>query len=377
MDKQIKEVKETIRNAFGDLQLESVDLAQFINPEVFNEAEQFLQRKRFSPSQSLYDSFCADPLSVLETSWRDVALDSHGYRSCLPVALLRDLDGALSSEDIMRRTLGALWPDANDLYYRNGENFKRLTSVFTPDQHRAVCSFLELAFDTYAYTDSRLALIFNSYAVMDSLQYSTAYIAKWGWNQHEHSMHDKSRRYYAQLHNYRYPTAQDSNIAELLTQIMDAFAHVLCPEDHSIFAHHEPLESAKAVELRGLDWRTLHPRLLARIQLGAFSDQAQLYFLPAFMRLELLKLGEISLLDILVRPYIIDPYTYDVEVHGEARAQFNQKMLSLGEGSSTPRLEPIYTSEQRKAIVAYLDHCAAMDERKANLIRQAQTNHWV
>jgi hypothetical protein len=191
------------------------------------------------------------------------------YRYYLPSLLLNGLDELPEAGELISGTLIILTPSFRRLLdLGRDRRFEYQTSLITPEQRAAVCSFLGLLL------------------TMPDWKFRSAKALKFGWGQVDHSAMKQCREFYADLHHYSHPPVKDDEHRHLIEAIRDAFEERSYPGDDQLCGSDYGDEPAEyALEFRGLDWRTLHPRFLSyhSAALSFYADEGFAYFLPAFM----------------------------------------------------------------------------------------------
>ncbi len=191
------------------------------------------------------------------------------YRYYLQSLLLCSLDEPPDEWELIGGTLSVLTPRFRRLHdLGRDKRFEYQTSLLTPEQRAAVCSFLGVLLTEPEW------------------KFRSAKALKFGWNQADHPALQQCREFYDGLHHYVYPLSEDDDRRHLIETIRDAFEKQPYPGDDQLCGSEYGDEPAEyALEFRGLDWRTLHPRFLSyhSAALSFFTDAAFAYFLPAFL----------------------------------------------------------------------------------------------
>jgi hypothetical protein len=171
--------------------------------------------------------------------------------------------------ELVSGTLSVLTPSFRRMHDRGQDRrFEYQTSLVTLEQQAAVCSFLVLLL------------------AVPGWEFRSAKALMFGWNQIDHPASDQCREFYRGLHHYTYPLIEDDDQRHLIEAIRDAFQERPYPGDDQLCGSDYGDEPAEyALEFRGLDWRTLHPRFLAyhSAALSFFTDEGFAFFLPAFL----------------------------------------------------------------------------------------------
>ena len=201
--------------------------------------------------------------------WSFGALLPASYRYYLPSLLLATLDILDEGGLLIGGALSVLTPSFRRLLDMGTDRrFGYQTSLFTPDQQAAVCSFLGVLM------------------AQPERRFRAAKALKFGWNRLDHPALNACRAFYDRLQHYTQPPIEDAEQRQLIETIRTAFSDRAYPGDDRLCGSDYGDEPAEyALEFRGLDWRTLHPELLAYHYpaLSFFTAEAFAYFLPAFM----------------------------------------------------------------------------------------------
>ncbi len=191
------------------------------------------------------------------------------YRYYLPSLLLLCLDEPPDAWELTSGTLIVLTPHFRRLLdLGRDKRFEYQTSLITPEQQAAVCSFLGWLLASPQW------------------EFRSAKALKFGWNKIDHPAMRQCREFYDSLHHYTHPPIKDDEQRYLVEAIKDAFGERASPGDAPLCGSDYGDEPAEyALEFRSLDWRTLHPEFLSYhyAALSFFTDEGFAYFLPAFM----------------------------------------------------------------------------------------------
>jgi hypothetical protein len=168
-----------------------------------------------------------------------------------------------------------------------------------------------------------------------------------------------------------------NDLAQLKTQILDAFAEVEYPGDWCLRGSNEGDEPfLLEQEFKGkIDWRTLDSSFIDQAPngfgsvLSFFSDEAFRFYLPAYLLASIDDLLEQS-----------DPVFH--LCHGLVGACLNEKVNNRRFGDRTWYDEArhkfaMFTKRQCAAIVAYLQFIRERNELDSEEIDQALTNFWI
>ena len=313
------------------------------------------------------------PAGFLESRWFSFCyLSPEGYRYYLPAALTAALD---ADRTLAHSVVFGLRPSFWSLYYEGEDrDFRAKQSAFTPDQYRAVGTFLGFAFEQ-----------------KPDLRHLAAQALRWGWAALDTPALEAAQRYYHELHTYSHPEPGEPAVGALVAEIRAAFAETPYPGDHELCGSDQGDEPAEyAMELRGLQWRSLHPELLARnyAALSFLSDAGFRYFLPAFLIADLS--GDES---------NADPVFHLTRgVSGPEGRLFDASTLQLVRSTLGPaavgmfkraarkfhqidwrqyslRRFAAFTQPERLAIIRYLEH-QATDEFNAAPVHRALEGYW-
>jgi hypothetical protein len=202
-------------------------------------------------------------------------LSPEAYRYYLPSLLVAALQEFPSDDGLVSSVVFHLRPDFHPLYYQGEDSVLRARlSILSTDQYRAVSAFLGLAFDQ-----------------LPRLRHLAAQALHWGWNTLDTPALQAVEAYYHELQSFFYPEPEDPETLALCREITTAFAHTPYPGDNRLCGSgvgDEPAEMA--MELRGVQWQSAHPTLLAQCYsaLSFLSAEGFRYFLPAFLLADLL-----------------------------------------------------------------------------------------
>lgn len=201
--------------------------------------------------------------------WSFGALLPASYRYYLSSLLLATLNILDEGGLLIGGALSVLTPSFRRLLdVGRDPRFDYQTSLFTPEQQAAVCSFL------------------GALMAIPEWRYRSAKALKFGWNRVEHPALTECRAFYDRLQHYTQPLIEDAEQRQLIEAISAAFNDRAYPGDDRLCGSDYGDEPAEyALEFKGLDWRTLHPEFLAYHYpaLSFFTSEAFAYFLPAFM----------------------------------------------------------------------------------------------
>ena len=117
-------------------------------------------------------------------------------------------------------------------------------------------------------------------------RHHAAQALRYGWNRFDTPALQSANRYYHELHTFTYPEPENAEIATLCAEIRTAFATTPYPGDDQLSGSELGEEPAEmALDLRGVQWQSAHPDLLARCYsaLSFLSDAGFRYFLPAYL----------------------------------------------------------------------------------------------
>jgi hypothetical protein len=213
----------------------------------------------------------------LQRCWSFRSLLPASFRYYLPSLLLHCLDESPDEWELVSATLSILTPGFRRLLEQGRDpRFDYQTSLLTPEQQAAVCSFLGWLF------------------TLPEWKYRSAKALKFGWDQIDHPALQHCREFYDNLHHYTHPPIEDAEQRHLIEAIRDAFEERAYPGDDQLCGSDYGDEPAEyALGFRGLDWRTLHPDFLSYhyAALSFLTDEGLAYFLPAFLIADVLGVG--------------------------------------------------------------------------------------
>jgi hypothetical protein len=323
-------------------------------------------------------------------------LSAEAYRYYVPALLVASLDRLSAQDKIVHSTVYGLVPSTRALYYEgNDADFDYHISLFTDRQYAAVCAFLGLFLDEFPERPDGYPFRFLA-----------ARSLRWGWNKIDTPAQQKRRQLDEELHHFVYPTHADASVAALIDTIAAAFADTPYPGDNNLCDSAMGDEPAEyAMEFRGLDWRTMHPKFLSynHASLSFLTGEGFRYFLPAYLicdlheypsganpvfhlthgfykeapedKAELYRFIEeqdiYSALPAHLREIVqeMGPMKEILESHREDDTDWRAYSIERFAGFSRP---------ERLAIISYLEHVASLDERETERdeITQALENYW-
>lgn len=204
------------------------------------------------------------------------ALTPEAYLYYLPRSLL----AALDQVTLLEGAYCQLSPQLRQIYRLGYDpHFECQISLFTPQQHRAVCSFLSHCFD---YVSE------HSNAYLHTFEVTRA--CYWGWNRESHPFLHFCRDFHQRMRNFEYPgleTVKDAELRHLVTLIRCAFADTPPPgaTQLSVAPQIDMDDSEIELQFAGADWQKLHPHFTARYHgaLSALLEPAFRYFFPAYL----------------------------------------------------------------------------------------------
>lgn len=207
-------------------------------------------------------------------------LSPKAYCYYLPALLMPALDPALDISGLPFSMLLSLGADAYALYFWGEDGRLRKRQALLDDaQYEVIGEFLGLFFKC---DEPNNQYNYEGYAAAQALY--------WGWNRLDTPALRAAREYYHRLHHFIYPEPADPQVAALCAEIRTAFADTPYPGDDQLAGSMGADATEIGVEFRGLQWPSVHPRLLA-YQYSAtilLSDAGLRYFLPAFLMADLL-----------------------------------------------------------------------------------------
>jgi hypothetical protein len=213
----------------------------------------------------------------LQRCWSFRSLLPASFRYYLPSLLMHCLGEPPDEWELVSATLSILTPGLRQLLEQGRDpRFDYQTSLFTPEQRAAICSFLGWMF------------------TLPEWKYRSAKALKFGWSQIDHPALQHCREFYHHLHHYAYPPIDDTEQCDLIDAIRAAFDERLYPGDDQLCGSDYGDEPAEyALEFSGVNWRTLHPEFLSYhyAALSFFTDEGFACFLPAFLIADVLGEG--------------------------------------------------------------------------------------
>ena len=300
------------------------------------------------------------------------------YRYYLPSLLLCSLGELPDGGELISGTLILLTPRFRRLHdYGRDKRFEYQTSLLTPEQRAAVCSFLGLLL------------------TMPRWKFRSAEALKFGWDQADHPALKQCREFYDSLHHYTYPPIEDDDHRHLIEAIRDAFKDRSYPDNDRLCGSEYGDEPAEyALEFKDLDWRTLHPEFLSYhyAALSFFTDEGFAYFLPAFMIADVLgEAGNADPVFQLTHGLYEEPsldlaslHPAVVEGGGLATEEVERPQESIRRSSQIDwhayalRRHAGFTPPERQAIVRYLTYRAdSAWDFEARKIHEALDSYWI
>jgi hypothetical protein len=213
----------------------------------------------------------------LQHCWSFRSLLPASFRYYLSSLLLLSLDEPSDEWELVSAILSILTPGFRRLLEQDRDpRFDYQTSLLTPEQQAAICSFL------------------GWLLTLPEWKYRSAKTLKFGWSQIDHPALQLCREFYDNLHHYAHSPLDDAEQQDLIDMIRTAFAERLYPGDDRLCGSEYGDEPAEyALEFSGLDWQTLHPEFLSyhHAALSFFTDEGFACFLPAFLITDVLGAG--------------------------------------------------------------------------------------
>ena len=333
MADRLQEVRDEISRAFGDLVVPDpeklVDEYVSLSPELRDRGRRSAKTLRDDLAEKNWVQIDA---AFLERRWSSFCyLSAEGYRYYLPALLTQAIDQFEGPGSLAHSAFFSLAPSAFHLYW-NGkdEHFEKQISLFDEGQHRAVCSFLGLGLRPET-----------------QLEYLAMKALRWGWNRFPTAAGDEVKRHYERLHGFkREPYTKEAAIQALVEKITDAFRDTPYPGDDNICGSEMGDEPAEyGLEFRGLDWRKIHPELLALnyASLSFFTPEAFRYFVPAYMISDVVEDVESAAdPDFSLTYGLCDPADGEPKDRIEERRAYSMKRFE------------VFSPKERDAIAAYL-----------------------
>jgi hypothetical protein len=368
----VEQVRETINTAFAGLPIPNP--RRLLRPFYRQEGERLRKELAGKSWQSLTSEVLARQRSAF------MYLSPKAYRYYLPSLLTWAFRELPEDDRPMHSVVFGLRPSFWLLYYEGkDDDLHYQQSAFTPEQYRAVCAFLGLVFDQFP-----------------SLHHLAAQALHWGWNQYNTPALEAANKYYQEMRTFSYPEPDDPEVAQLCHEIRSAFATTPYPGDNELnggsdkdIRDDEPAEMA--MELRGIQWQSVHPQLLARCDaaLSFLSNAGFRYFLPAFLLADLLDHEHGSNANPV---FDLTDHLYDASLDLAKITAFRKRTdteftsISPQEAQEivqrhtkweeyrTNRLR-LFNREERMAIIHYLEFCAK-DQYRTDEINRALERYW-
>ena len=258
-------------------------------------------------------------------------LTPRAYRYYLPALLLTALDRF--HEGGVHSAVYSLLPSEYAIYYHGADEFfEWRLKAFTPEQIKAVAAFLGL----FLYEDSPTTMTFLASRVM-----------RLGWDRADCPESTAFRAFDWKMRHFEWPEPADPAQAQIAREIREAFAETPYPGDNNLSGSVQGDEPSEyALQFRGVDWRTMHPKFLAynSASLSFLTAEGFRYFLPAYIIAELTDTGIES---------NADPVFHLTHGFATKRATDSTDWLAY-------RVERMagFTHAERKAIIHYLTYVA-------------------
>lgn len=206
-------------------------------------------------------------------------LSAQAFAYYLPALLVAALEH--DDPELIGAALFAITPRLSAIYFEDAdERFNDQTSLLTPEQEDAVIEFLALFVDPDR---------------PDPAGFRAGLAFRIGWDREDMPDRQPFAGFYHRMYHFEYPEPDDPETAALVAEINAAFDQAPYPGDDNVclVGGQEEEASLYALEFQGLDWRTLHPSLLAQNFLGLnfFTADGFRYFLPAYLVADLIDLG--------------------------------------------------------------------------------------
>lgn len=387
MDRQ--QILDAIYAAFPERPIPTSEVfAEHVRPNDCVKTQEFLNELAGKSWRNLTPEF--------RVQWRYYfgLLQPESYAYYLPALLTGSLSLELDDRDPIQSTVFAISPSFGAVNLDGHDTSLRARqAAFTEAQYRAVCDFLEVAFDE----GDRFA------------RFQAAQGLRWGWNQLDTPALEAANAFLHGLRNFSYPESKDSHIAELCREIRSAFAATPYPGDDALCEGGGEEPGEIAMGLRGVPWQSAHPHLLdcCSSALSFLSDAGFRYFLPTFLLADLLHKELDEKWDYYGNAQPVFSLTrglYDKRIDVEGLAELSAFTSALGSdklaefglslqrtqemfeavaknreefdwyGYSLSRLR-LFAPQERMAIIHYLEF-QAEDTDQAVEINQALENYW-
>ena len=213
------------------------------------------------------------PAAFLEKRWSSFCyLTPQAYRYYLPALLVTALDQFEDEGDVVHSVLYGLVPSAHAIYYHGADaRAEERLAQLSPQQITSVAAFLGLFLNPPNY---------------DHMTFLAARAMRFGWNRIACPERDAFLAFDWEMRHFEWPEPPDPTRAQLVREIREAFSDTPYPGDGNLCGSSQGDEGAEcALEFRGVDWKTIHPRLLAynSASLSFLSPDGFRYFLPAYL----------------------------------------------------------------------------------------------
>lgn len=214
------------------------------------------------------------PPAFIEKRWSSFCcLTPQAYRYYLPALLITAVDQFEDGGDVVHSAVFSLVPSAHAIYYHGTDAFfEERLSVMTPEQIKAVAAFLGLFLNT---------------SENDYMRFRAASTMRLGWGRLSSPESEAFQAFDWEMRHFEWLEPSDPTQAQLVQEIRSVFSNTPYPgDDNLLYGPGQDDEDAEcALEFRGVDWKTIHPKLLAynSASLSFLSPAGFRYFLPAYL----------------------------------------------------------------------------------------------
>jgi hypothetical protein len=324
--------------------------------------------------------------AFLKERWSSFCyLTPQAYHYYLPALLVTALDH-FHDHDIVHSVVYGLRPSEHAVYYHGADaQFEALLSELSSEEVASVASFMNLFLHPPRY---------------DHMAFLTARAMRLGWGRRSSPESEAFQAFDREMRHFEYPIPEDPIKAALVREIREAFAETPYPGDNNLSGSKQGDEPAEcALEFRGVNWKTVHPRLLASnyTSLSFLTAEGFRYFLPAYMIAELTDTGIESNADPIF--HITHGFAQKSQNVASRLLEHIDTTAHMFEGMSREHVVAMlraqeqkqkqtdwfaycaermsgFTRPERKAIIHYLTYVAEEDEYEAAKIHEAIERYW-
>ncbi|MEO7718903.1 MAG: hypothetical protein ABIY70_22110 [Capsulimonas sp.] len=290
----------------------------------------------------------------------------------------------------------AIEPNEHSVYYQGVDaNLEALAAILSREQVLAAAAFLGLIL---AANRS-----FEPFSVAREV-FRAARAMRLCWSREGGPDADAFAEFDWKMRHFEYPVSPDPHIAALVDEIRLAFHDTPYPGDNNLSGSDQGSEAAEiALEFRGVDWRTIHPRLLEcnYAATSFLTDEGLRYFIPAILIADLL--GGIEGSNVEPASALTHYFTYPKTDADKAAYLQALETMPVSEdfagGVTREQMIDIlmqdyarrnetdwyaygvnrmsgFSHSERKAIIHYLEYAAEQDEYEAPKIQEALERYW-